>query len=66
MFSRIKTWLGLDYYTSPLDYFLGQLNRRDRRLSQSEQQEVDKHRALFTARDQPTAAPKKSTLWDAF
>lgn len=66
MLARIKSWLGLDFYTSPLDLFLAKLNAPHRHLSKSEQCEIDKHRQLATTRDQPTTPRKKPAHWDAF
>ena len=66
MLARLKSWLGLDFYTSPLDLFLAQLNAPRRHLTKAEQQEVDKHRRLADARDKPIAPRQKPAHWDAF
>lgn len=66
MLARIKSWLGLDFYTSPLDLFLAKLNAPHRHLNKAEQQEINKHCRIAKARDKPTAPCKKPGHWDAF
>lgn len=63
MFARLKTWLGLDYYVSPLDSFLKKFNDPARKLTASEQREIEKHRRLAKARDQAITPPSQPAAW---
>lgn len=66
MLTRLKTWLGLIPYVSPLDQFLSKLNQSDRKLTTSEQTEVDKHQRVHQARDKAVVPPQKPAGWKHF
>lgn len=48
---NIKTFLGLNYYTSELDEFLTQFNRQHKHLSRSQMQEKEKYARIYQLRD---------------
>ncbi len=66
MLTRLKTWLGLIPYISPLDLFLSKFNKSDRKLTKSEQAEVDKYKTVNQARDKAITPPQKPAGWKHF
>ncbi len=66
MLTRIKTWLGLIPYISPLDLFLSKLNKSGRKLTKSELAEVTKYRQVHQARDRAVAPQQKPAGWKQF
>jgi hypothetical protein len=64
---NIKKFLGLDYYTSPLDLFLALFRSKHPRASASQQAEIEKYNRIFQLRDGATLPEKRpEKLWDKF
>lgn len=63
---NIKSLLGLDYYTSPLDIFLADFNENHPRLSESQRAEVKKYQRIYQCRDNPCVSDKPETMWEKF
>lgn len=63
---NIKEFLGLAYYTSSLDQFLAEFNKKHSYLSASQRKEIAKYDDIYEMRDYPVdfKAPKK--VWDKF
>lgn len=66
MLARLKAWLGLTPYISPLDLFLSKLNKSDRVCTKSEQAEVDKYKQVHKARDCAVPPTQKPAGWKHF
>lgn len=63
---NIKEFLGLLYYTSPLDSFLALFDQEHPRLSASQRKEKEKHARIVKLRDDPHYVEHKDTFWDKF
>lgn len=64
--TRIKAFLGLTYYTSPLDQFLEKFDQEHPRLSRSQRFEVDKYKLIFEMRDDSNYPLPKKSFWANF
>lgn len=67
---NLRDFLGLSYYTSPLDLFLNNLRARRVTLSRSQQQEITKYQQVYTLRDSKRTLSHEKTqsisIWDQF
>ena len=61
MLARLKTWLGLNYYTSEIDQFLDKVGGIRHQVSASQRAEIDKYQQVFQGRDNPQAAKNRPT-----
>lgn len=68
---NLREFLGLSYYTSPLDTFLAKIKKTMQKTSSSQLKEINKYTHINTLRDNPTCgngtsatAPKK--IWNKF
>ena len=63
---NLREFLGLGYYTSGLDEFLASYDKNCPQLSASQRQEIEKHKKVFTLRDNPLIPQPKKKFWDNF
>ena len=63
---NIKSLLGLDYYTSPLDIFLKAFDRSHPKLSHSQRAEMQKYARLNKMRNEKNYSEPKDSFWDKF
>ena len=63
---NIKTFLGLDYYTSPLDQFLMDFDQSHPRLSTSQRLETEKYKRIYQLRDHLVSPDQKEIFWTQF
>lgn len=63
---NIKSLLGLDYYTSPLDIFLADFDKKHSRLSPSQRAEIKKYQRIYQCRDNPCYKEQTETIWEKF
>jgi hypothetical protein len=63
---NIKEFLGLDYYTSPLDEFLANFDKSHPKLSASQRKELEKYKRIYALRDRPQEVKVDKPLWDKF
>lgn len=63
---NIKEWLGLEYYTSPIDQFLITFDETHPRLSASQRKEIDKYKRIDEMRDNPNYHKPKEKFWNQF
>ncbi|OGT36844.1 MAG: hypothetical protein A3F11_08665 [Gammaproteobacteria bacterium RIFCSPHIGHO2_12_FULL_37_14] len=63
---NFKKILGLEYFTSELDKFLGNFNASHPKLSASQHAEQKKYERINKLRDSATPYQKQTTLWDKF
>jgi hypothetical protein len=63
---NIREFLGLSYYTSPLDEFLSEFDRNHRKMSTSQRKEIEKYTRINTLRDNASQSEHKDTFWDKF
>ena len=66
MLSMIKTFLGLDFYTSELDDFLMDFDKRHPQLSRSQRMELDKYKRVYERRDKPEEPSADKSFWAGF
>jgi hypothetical protein len=64
--TTIREFLGLQYYTSPLDDFLAAFDESHRTLSASQRKEIEKYRRIYNLRDHTHAATETDKLWEKF
>lgn len=62
----ITTFLGLGYYTSPLDQFLKDFDQAHPNLSAAQQQELDKYKKIYKLRDDASDKKIPSSFWEKF
>mgnify|MGYP001243177458 CR=1 FL=1 len=63
---NIKELLGLTYYTSELDQFLSDFDKKHPKLSSSQRKEKDKYDRIYRLRDKPIQDGLEHTFWDKF
>lgn len=63
---NIRAWLGLAYYTSPIDQFLTDFDKTHPHLSTSQRKEIDKYKRIYAMRDNPNYTPPKEDFWEHF
>lgn len=63
---NIKEFLGLLYYTSPLDNFLALFDKEHPRLSASQRKEIEKNARIAKLRDDPKYVEHKDSFWEKF
>ncbi|OGT41786.1 MAG: hypothetical protein A3F42_02140 [Gammaproteobacteria bacterium RIFCSPHIGHO2_12_FULL_37_34] len=63
---NFKKILGLTYYTSELDKFLGNFDATHPKLSASQQVEKKKYDHISDLRDHINPSQQKETIWDKF
>lgn len=63
---NIKELLNLTYYTSKIDEFLAEFDKKYPKLSASQRKEKEKYARIFALRDLPEKAENKQTFWDQF
>lgn len=64
---NIKKFLGLEYYTSPLDLFLDAFRKKHPQPTKSQQAEIEKYDRVFELRDGTTLPAKQhEKFWDKF
>lgn len=66
MIKKIKEFLGLAFYTSKLDQFLEELNKKYHKHSDSQAAESKKYQRISTLRDRATSDATQPSLWDKF
>jgi hypothetical protein len=64
--SLLRTILGLDYFSSPLDLFLEEFDATHPKLSASQRKEVNKYARIYKLRDDPKPLEHKDSLWENF
>jgi hypothetical protein len=62
----ITTFLGLGYYTSPLDQFLKDFDQAHPDLSAAQKQELDKYKKIFKLRDDASDKKIPPDFWEKF
>lgn len=63
---KLKEWLGLGYYESPLDQFLKKLDEKNPKLSASQRSEKAKYTRIFALRDNANYPEPKEKFWEKF
>lgn len=63
---NIKSLLGLDYYTSPLDEFLKEFDSKNHKLSASQRKEIKKYSRIYKLRNDKNYSEPKNQFWDKF
>ena len=63
---NLRSFLGLDYYTSELDQFLKAYDEKHPRSSASQLREIDKYRRIARLRDQNYTESPELLFWDKF
>lgn len=63
---NIREFLGLGYYTSGLDEFLKEFDKKNPRHSASQRKEIEKYRRVFNLRDHVQARHQAATFWENF
>lgn len=64
---NIREFFGLSYYTSDLDKFLEEFDQKNRKLSTSQQKEIEKYsRIFYTLRNDPDQCKSKKIGWEKF
>lgn len=63
---NLRAFLGLTYYTSELDQFLKEFDKKHSRLSASQHKEIEKYKIIFKKRDNANQSEPKQKFWDKF
>ena len=63
---NLRSFLGLDYYTSELDQFLKQYDKSHPSLTPAQKFEKDKYRRVYQLRDKADQLPQETSFWDKF
>lgn len=67
MINIIKRFLGLDFYVSPLDKFLQNVDKQHPKHSLSQRKEIEKYDLIFALRDgSKLPASSNDSLWESF
>ncbi|OGT38426.1 MAG: hypothetical protein A3F12_02885 [Gammaproteobacteria bacterium RIFCSPHIGHO2_12_FULL_38_14] len=64
--NSLKTWLGLDFYTSEIDHFLTNFDQKHSKLSESQILEINKYTRIYQLRDHTTQKEQTQSFWDKF
>lgn len=63
---NLKEFLGLGYYTSPLDEFLQDYDKKHNKLAKGQKQEITKYHRIFKLRDTSNTESSDLSFWDKF
>lgn len=63
---NIREFLGLSYYSSELDNFLSEFDKKHQKMSASQCKEKQKYARVYALRDNPNQPESKETIWDKF
>ena len=63
---NIKNLLGFTFYTSPLDQFLIDFDKKNPKLSSSQRAEIKKYARIYKLRDGLDVHEAKTPLWEKF